>query len=378
MLRMTLAVGLIFGIATTALGQTEEAQPEEQAAVKPLTLGDKAPELEIAEWVKGEPISQFESGKVYVVEFWATWCGPCIGGMPHVSELQEKYKDDGVRIIGVNIWDEPANVAPFMKERKGRDGSQLPSGDELMQYTVAIEKKDGETGLMAKAWMEAAGLSGIPSAFIVDKQTRIAWIGHPMQMDEPLKEVVAGTWDIEKAVAKAERQAEIDAQAAPLFGAFRQALEAGDVEGQLAAIDNLLALDSERFGGLMHRKLQILLVDQKEYEKGYALAEEVMQGQFKDNAEAMNGIAWIILTETPKANRNEELALRAALRANELTKNENPSVLDTLAKAYFESGDVEKALRHQERAVEEAEGHPDLLVELESRLAEYRAAKDKG
>lgn len=383
MFSKALAAGLILGLASVAVGQEEpSAAPaaQEEGAAHELKLGDKAPALEIAEWVKGEPVKQFESGKVYVVEFWATWCGPCIAGMPHVSKLQEEYKDQGVRVIGVNIWDEPANVKPFMKARTARDGTALPSGDELMGYTVAIEKKaeDGKTGKMATAWMEAAGQGGIPTAFIVNQESRIAWLGHPSQLDEPLKEVVAGTWSIEKAQAEAERQRQVQAQAEPLIMAYRQAVDAGDVPAQLKAIDDLLALDAEMFAGLQQQKLQILLMVQKDYEKGYALAEQLIDGQFKDHAQALNGIAWMILTEIPSAERNEQIALRAASRANELTKSEDPSILDTLAKAYYESGDVEKALHYQEIAVQKAEGHPEMLPDLQQRLEEYRAAKNKG
>src|SRR5690606_432472 len=112
--------------------------------------GNKAPKHAISEWVKCDPITKFEKGQVYVVEFWATWCGPCIAGMPHVSELQKEYGDK-VKIIGVNIWDDPANVDPFMKDR-----GEQQSGDQLMGYRVAIEAKDDDSdvrnGVMAKEW----------------------------------------------------------------------------------------------------------------------------------------------------------------------------------------------------------------------------------
>jgi len=78
---------------------------QEQEAQPPVTLnvGDPAPALTSGEFVKGEPVKEFAKGKTYVVEFWATWCGPCRASIPHLSKLQEQNHD--ITFIGQDCWE---------------------------------------------------------------------------------------------------------------------------------------------------------------------------------------------------------------------------------------------------------------------------------
>ena len=96
-------------------------------------LGDPAAKLEISEWVKGKPVdlAKLKGKKVAVVEFWATWCPPCRTSIPHLTEMQKKYKKDVV-FIGVSKED-AKTVKPFV-EKYG----------DTMNYTVAVDK-DGKT-----------------------------------------------------------------------------------------------------------------------------------------------------------------------------------------------------------------------------------------
>jgi len=131
-------------------------------------------------------VTAFAQDKVYIVEFWATWCGPCVSSIPHLNELHQHLKDKGLVVVGQNVWErEQEKVEPFVKMM----------GDK-MTYRVAMDQLgEGEAaeGVMARTWMRAAGQNGIPTAFIVEKEGRIAWIGHPLSLKESLLEEICDT-----------------------------------------------------------------------------------------------------------------------------------------------------------------------------------------
>ena len=149
------------------------------AAVMPTKLGDAAYPLTGLTWVKGEPV-KITPGKVYVVEFWATWCPPCRMTIPHLTELQAKYKDR-VTFVGIS-QEQPGVVKTFVSDQ----------GDK-MAYTVAVDV----AGEVDKGYMRAFGQSGIPHAFVVDAAGKIVWHGHPMSpIEEVLDQVLDGTYAI--------------------------------------------------------------------------------------------------------------------------------------------------------------------------------------
>ena len=153
--------------------KTAEKPDQPLAAPKSaLKVGDVAPAIVLAKTVKGEPIVGFDRDHVYVVEFWATWCGPCRETIPHLTELAAKFGGKA-KFLGVSVSEaDQAAVEPFVAKM----------GDK-MKYTVAMDKVPASgkaaEGVMNQTWMKAAGRTGIPSAFVVDSQGKIAWIGHP-------------------------------------------------------------------------------------------------------------------------------------------------------------------------------------------------------
>ncbi len=169
-------------MAETEEGRTEEPQGQmaQVAPTVPTKLGDPAYPLTGLTWVKGEPAA-IKPGTVYVVEFWATWCPPCRTSIPHLTELQEKYKDRDVVFVGVSNENVPT-VEPFVTDMGNK-----------MDYRVAVDA----AGAVVNGYMVAFGQDGIPTAFVVDAKGRVVWYGHPMaDLDQVIGQVLAGTYEI--------------------------------------------------------------------------------------------------------------------------------------------------------------------------------------
>jgi thiol-disulfide isomerase/thioredoxin len=125
--------------------------------------------------VQGDQVKQLEPGKAYLVEFWATWCGPCRESIPHVDELHKKYKNKGLIVIGTDVGEDQQRVKEFIEKMADK-----------MTYRVALD----ETNAMVTAWFAGADENPIPFAFLVDPQGKIAWKGFPLELDEKTIEKV--------------------------------------------------------------------------------------------------------------------------------------------------------------------------------------------
>lgn len=155
-----------------------------------LNIDDEAPFPRFGTWLKGEPITRFERGSIYVLEFWATWCIPCKAAMTHLSTLAQAYKGQ-IIIIGVNAYEEDST--PMEKIR-----SFVDSMGQRMDYHVVT----GDSNFMVVDWMEASGERGIPKTFVVDEKGKLAWIGHPKDLVEVLQKIVAKSWDNREELAR--------------------------------------------------------------------------------------------------------------------------------------------------------------------------------
>ncbi len=223
---------------------------------KYLTIGDPAPSLKTATWLKGEVVPAFQKGEVYVVEFWATWCGPCKDNIPHLTELAKKYEGKA-SIIGISIWESlDAEEADPLKKVKSFVQSQ---GDQ-MDYIVAA---DSPKNLIANSWMKPASEEGIPCSFIVNGDGKVAWIGHPARMEESLAQILDGTYDLEAAREKRE-------VALKITRPIDDALASRDYPALLKAIDSAIKQKPEMEYGLTYNRFVALFHADLEQGKQYA------------------------------------------------------------------------------------------------------------
>jgi len=127
--------------------------------------GKKAPALAAEQWLTG--LAPATKGKVLVVDFWATWCGPCRKLIPEMNEWAEKFGDD---VVFVGISDEKAEV---VKEFMGKTP---------MNYNVAVDPQ--------KRMMNVLGVKGIPHVMVVSPDGIVRWQGFPGSPEDPLTEAV--------------------------------------------------------------------------------------------------------------------------------------------------------------------------------------------
>ncbi|MEO0512321.1 MAG: redoxin family protein [Planctomycetota bacterium] len=316
-----------------------------------LELSDDAPRLSAEEWLKGAPISEYAEGEAYVIDFWATWCGPCIRSMPHLSEVQEKFEDKGLTVVAVNVEDAGRSVSDA-KALKIREF--VKKNEERMGFTVMLD--DGVTD---RSIRQAAGYNSIPMSVIIDKKGRVAWTGHPL--DDDFDSVVEGVLDDSYDVGKIVEARRLAKAAIADFRAERRA-------AAFEKIDRVRDLDPSRHSRLVIDRLQITAMDDSP-EDALPYATDLIDRVFASDARSLGRIAGVL-------NRMEtDDALTLARRAGALAIERAETPVAGLFVIHGETlsmqGDYAKAIELLERA-KPLSTSTELKTEIETRLAEYQ------
>ena len=337
-------------------------------------IGDPAPEFQYSKWLKGEPLKSFKGEKLYILEFWATWCGPCKAAMPHLSEIQKKYENK-IRVIGVNVWE---NVGEKQYETALPAVEKFVEGNDTnMIYAVSV---DNNKQHMGNKWLKASGNYGIPTTFIV-KDERILWIGHPNKLDSILPLMFNGTYNMqeyklgyEKMMNSEEKHmAAVQALITPINDAIKAKEYAKALEliakGEIEMPSMKMSLDMTKFSVLVKSDEQKAIEFAKEWAKTFKSAPlYAMSGVYQEDGLSKSTYLWV-------ARNLEESGLPM-----------NAAALHALAATYARGGDYKNAVLNEEKAVAEAktalkEGEMigtimDYTVkEYEEALAAYKEGK---
>lgn len=336
-----------------------------------LTISSKAPALDIEFWVqngrgKFKPVKAFEPGKVYVVEFWATWCGPCIAAMPHIVELQKKHADRGLQVVSISNED-LETVTEFLKRNvakpkpsaaKDADPKALAADEKPMTYgelTSAYCLTTDPDQSSHEDYMTAAARNGIPCAFVVGKDGHIEWIDHPMAIDKPLESILDDKWDRE-AFKVEYREAESFSRR---VNEIMQANSKNKFEEALKLVEQAKdEFSSPLFKSRVNSLTMTIQSDQLEYlvMKNRPESVHALEAVLKDQQPMqVNQIVWTSVA-VPYINGrqvNEALVRAAIAHMSEAlqAEPENSYLLDTQAHLYGLVNEVDKAIELQKKAV---------------------------
>lgn len=136
---------------------SQNFRDEIQIEVKPASKRNPAPDFEVKD-ANGQAFHLADyKGKVVLLNFWATWCGPCKVEIPWFIEFEKNYKDRGFAVVGVSLDDDGWDaVKPYIESRK-------------MNYRVALGSMQIE-----RLYGGGEGIQSLPTSFVIDRDGKIA------------------------------------------------------------------------------------------------------------------------------------------------------------------------------------------------------------
>lgn len=362
---LTLSIFTVAGLALPgdarpAPSRAAQTPTPAPAAAEKLKVGDAAPALSLASFVKGEALTTLAPGKTYVLQFWAPWNKASVEQFAALSKLQRRLGDQQLVVVAIASSDLTGTTVEKVQAKVDELG-------DAVQVAVAWDK-GSET---KDAFLKAAGRSALPCAVVVDKTGKIAVMESAPLILRFMDSIVAGTHDLE---ALSTWQAKA-ARAAQTARNIQAAAQAGKWAEVVAYADELLEVDPVGYAGHAQSRMQAE-VRAGGAAKAIAWAAAWIDGPGKDQAQALNAVAWALVDpQVPFPEPDLDLALKAAQRAVDLTKSEDGAVLDTLARVHFRQGNVEKAIELQKVALTKLSAEQERFRgQLQASLKEYELA----
>ena len=372
-------------IALGGMSYTVIAQENDGATLK---IGSEAPDLDIENWLSDNAgefphTTRIEEGKIYVIEFWATWCKPCVEEMPRIAELQKMHADNNVQFISISDED-PETIENFLKRNVAGDTTKT-YGELTQSYCLTSDPDKS----VKKDYFRAAKQSGIPCTFIVGRTGFVEWIGNTAQLEEPLGKIVNDEWDRAEFLTayhldqQARKRATMARRRmAESVDEFNRLVRENKNEEAVKLINGLISDKdlSSRHESFRWMRLQVLV---RSNLSGADIALSRFVEKNKYDTQRLNEIAWGIYLKFEGGDDVDESLLEQAKITAEYAVRAAPesgAVLDTLAHlVYVVDCDLDRALTLQKRAVRLAGPRArDLMPFLNDLEEEKRSGKKAG
>jgi thiol-disulfide isomerase/thioredoxin len=162
-------------------------------------IGKQAPELQQTKgWLNSKPLKLADlKGKVVLLDFWGTWCGPCVASIPKLIELNEKYHDKGLVIIGIH--DDTKDSIQTLEKELNKLSKERWNGKEIPYAIVlddgGITKIEGTQQKTDGVNTATYGIHSFPTMILIDKQGRIVDKFYPGENNELLEKLLAADVD---------------------------------------------------------------------------------------------------------------------------------------------------------------------------------------
>lgn len=337
-------------------------------------------------WLRGQPLTSFQPGKVYIVEFWATWCASCVAALSDLVQLQEKYRDSGVEVLGIAAGERAQTAEKARSKLDAWLTEKLPN----LNYRVGLDY----TREMDELWMDSSFSIGISTSFVVDRDGHIAFIGSPTQLEEVLPKILTGSWRIsdEAKAADAERIAKGE-RTMPIFVKLTPAMKAQDWAKALSVVEEAVAVlpDDVNFRVL---QADLLLHKMRDLQAGLPVMRQLVRDAINKKSALWMAGAMRQLFDPANDNSHLPQAERFAM-GNELSghilainapqRGDAPKFLSypAVAQYYYESGNKDRASELIEVTLKSLDGPapiPDnlkqeVMSESVQTLANYKGQK---